>query len=80
MNKIEVEIFTDQGNNAVLRLPSRKFPGLLLQGDSLRNLAESAERVVELCEGGGDELKEEAAELADSLRGLLRWYESIAGM
>lgn len=77
MKKIEVEIFTDQGNNAVLRLPDRKFPGLLLQGDTLKNLTEAAERVAELSDGGGSELKEEAAELADSLRDLLRWYESV---
>lgn len=77
MKKIEVEIFTDQGNNAVLRLPDRKFPGLLLQGDSLRNLTETAERVAELSESGSNELKEEAAELADSLRDLFRWYESV---
>ena len=78
MKKIEVDIYTDQGNNAIIRLPDRKFPGLLLQGDSLRNLAQTAERVLELSEGGSIELREEAAELADSLRSLFRWYESVA--
>jgi hypothetical protein len=77
MMKIEVEIFTDQGSNAVLRLPDRKFPGLLLQGDSLRNLAEIAGRALALSDSGGIELREEVAELADSLRGLYSWYESV---
>lgn len=77
MQKIEVELFSDQGNGAVLRLPERKFPGLLLQGDSLRNLAEMAERVHALSESGSDELKEEAAVLAESLREMCLWYESV---
>lgn len=76
MNKVEVELFTGQGNNAVLRLPERKFPGLLLQGDSLKNLAEMAERVEELSASGSDELKEEASALAETLRELCFWYES----
>lgn len=41
MVKIEVELFTDQGNNAVVRLPARRFPGVLIQGDTLRGLLEA---------------------------------------
>ncbi|MFK2899673.1 hypothetical protein ISP15_04935 [Dyella jejuensis] len=78
MNKIEVELFSDQGDGAILRLPERKFSGLLLQEDSLRNLAEMAERVHMLSNNGSDELKEEAALLAESLRDLCSWYESFA--
>lgn len=35
MTRVEVDLLTDQGNNAVLRLPGRKSPGVLIQGDSL---------------------------------------------
>lgn len=77
MTKIEVELFSDQGNGAILRLPERRFPGLLLQGDSLKNLAEMAERVHELSATGSDELKEEAAVLAETLRDLRFWYDSV---
>jgi hypothetical protein len=76
MKTIEVEIFTDQGNGAVLRLPKRKYPGLLLQGDTLRNLTTMAESVQQLSATGNTELQEEAAALADSLRDLYQWYES----
>lgn len=75
MNKVEVELFTDPGNNAVLRLPGRKFPGLLLQGDTLKNLAATAERVKDLSSGGSDELKEEASALAETFRELCYWYD-----
>lgn len=79
MEKIEVEMYTDQGNNAVLRLPARKQPGVLLQGDSLRNLAETAGRIAALSRGHGGELAEEAASLAEALHELRYWYEHAAG-
>ncbi|WP_371302493.1 hypothetical protein [Nocardioides sp.] len=31
MDRIEVEMFTGQHNYAVLRLPERKFPGVLFR-------------------------------------------------
>ena len=80
MKKIEVEIYTDQGNNAVLRLPARRYPGLLIQGDSLRNLTETAELIAVLSRGHGGELAEEAISLAESLRDLCRWYEHAVAM
>jgi hypothetical protein len=76
MNTIEVEIFTDQGNGAVLRLPKRRYPGLLPQGDTLRNLTSMAQSVQQLSATGSTELQREAASLAESLRELRQWYES----
>ena len=35
---IEVEVLTEHHNYAVIRLPKRKFPGVVLQGDSLSTL------------------------------------------
>jgi hypothetical protein len=80
MMKIEVEIYTDQRNNAVLRLPARKYPGILIQGDSLRNLAETAAVIATLSEGYGGELAEEATSLAESLSELCRWYEHAVAL
>jgi hypothetical protein len=80
MNKIEVELLSDQGNGAILRLPERRFPGLLLQGDSLKNIASMAERIYALSSSGSDELKEEAFALAETLRELCSWYESATGI
>ncbi|MFF5778388.1 DUF6959 family protein [Streptomyces virginiae] len=35
MERVEAELFTDGGNDAVVRLPGRDFPGVLIQGDTL---------------------------------------------
>ncbi|WP_420709074.1 DUF6959 family protein [Streptomyces sp. NRRL B-1140] len=31
MERIEAELFTDGGNDAVVRIPGRRFPGVLVQ-------------------------------------------------
>ncbi|MET7360005.1 hypothetical protein ABZS76_16340 [Streptomyces sp. NPDC005562] len=50
MERIEAELFTDPGNDAVVRLPPRRFPGMLIQGDVLSivraDVAEMLERSV----------------------------------
>ncbi|MFI6277329.1 DUF6959 family protein [Streptomyces sp. NPDC050988] len=38
MERVEAELFTDGGNDAVVRLPGRRFPGVPIQGDSLHIL------------------------------------------
>ncbi|HCT78032.1 MAG TPA: hypothetical protein DGG94_04065 [Micromonosporaceae bacterium] len=35
MDRIEAELFSDGGNNAILRMPGRAFPGIVVQGDTL---------------------------------------------
>lgn len=52
MELIDAELFTDGGNDAVVRLPGRRFPGVLIQGDSLHILRSDAAEVVEACERG----------------------------
>jgi predicted RNase H-like HicB family nuclease len=70
-----VEIYSDASNAAVLRHPQRRFPGCLVQGDTLHTLLQSL-RVVQL---EADHLSEEAlAELLDvidRLDELLRNYK-----
>ena len=38
MERVEVELFTDGSNNAVVRMPGRQFPGVVVQGDSKETL------------------------------------------
>ncbi|MFF7156397.1 DUF6959 family protein [Streptomyces sp. NPDC008139] len=52
MERLDVELFTDGGNDAVLRLPGRKFPGVLVQGDSLSILRADVAELSELREAG----------------------------
>ena len=47
MEKIEVELLTDGGNNAVVRMPGRAFPGVVIQGDTLSTLWVSATEALE---------------------------------
>ncbi len=35
MDRIEAELFSEGGNNAVVRMPGRAFPGIVVQGDTL---------------------------------------------
>ena len=52
MERVEAELLTDGGNNAVMRLPGRRFPGVLIQGDSLSVLRSDVAEVVEACDQG----------------------------
>ena len=38
MERVEVELFSDGSNDAVVRMPGRQFPGMVVQGDSLWGL------------------------------------------
>ncbi|MEU8790047.1 hypothetical protein [Streptomyces sp. NPDC048643] len=52
MERVEAELFTDGGNNAVVRLPPRRFPGVLIQGDSLSVIRSEVAEVLESCDQG----------------------------
>ena len=79
--KIEpVEIYADASNFAVMRHPGRRFPGALIQGDSLHLLCATAEAAEKALQSGdaaaaGDYLNE----LAGALRARLDHYVQILG-
>ncbi|MFH9577064.1 DUF6959 family protein [Streptomyces globisporus] len=52
MEHVEAELFTDGGNNAVVRLPPRRSPGVLIQGDSLSIIRSEVAEVIEACDQG----------------------------
>lgn len=43
MKELTVLLYGEQTNNAVLKLPARKYPGVLVQGDTLKNLLDTGE-------------------------------------
>ncbi|MGJ7416705.1 hypothetical protein AB9128_12750 [Streptomyces cinereoruber] len=63
MERIEAELLTDGTNDAVLRLPNRNFPGLLIQGDTLGILQNDLAELVDLCATGDLEEAQHAANL-----------------
>ena len=53
MRTESVEIYSDETNRAVLRHPGRKFPGVLIQGDTLYTLCVMADEAY--AESGSNE-------------------------
>lgn len=75
---ITVELFSDAVNFMVLKTPGRKFPGMVIQGDSLAKLFRSAAEVCRLAKASGDqELIGEAGALCQELQDRLAFYEKV---
>ncbi|MFI6562755.1 DUF6959 family protein [Streptomyces sp. NPDC050534] len=75
MERVEAELFTDAGNDAVVRLPGRRFPGVLVQGDTLRILSADVAELVELCAVGDlEEARQAASLLQEELGAKLQRY------
>lgn len=83
-SQITAELFSEPVNNAVIRLPGRAFPGVLIQGDTLASLfqiARDAERLTP--KDSASDLADAVTELRERLEATLVWYEhalSNAGM
>ena len=81
MPQIAVDLLTDQGNNAVIRLPGRTYPGVVLQGDTLAILFENLQEVKALIganqnDDAGDALD---AVIEDILDIKLRYDKACSG-
>ncbi|MEE1667999.1 hypothetical protein RCR19_21160 [Streptomyces sp. WAC07094] len=79
MERVEAELFTDGGNDAVVRLPGRNFPGVLIQGDTLSTLQADVAELVELCAAGDVGEAQRVANLlhADLGAKLMRYSEAL---
>lgn len=77
MEQMTLDVFSPATNAAVVRAPGRRFPGLVVQGDTLSNLAGLARRVSDHAAGLDEDAAGDAAELADHLEGLLDYYTSV---
>ncbi|MFB7235886.1 hypothetical protein ACFCXK_14010 [Streptomyces sp. NPDC056269] len=75
VEQVEAELFTDGGNDAVVRLAGRKFPGVLIQGDTLSSLRADVAELVELCSAGDlEEARHVASLLQVDLESRLQLY------
>lgn len=78
MERIEVESLAGQDNFAIVRLPLRRHPGVLIPGDSLQILCGLAESIAQRASLQDDEeLVDEARELLGMLAQRLRHYEAV---
>ena len=74
--RVEVELLGDAINAPVIQLPERRFPGILIQGDSLARLTSAARRCKQAAAAGtiADTVRE-LEELVQDLSQFQREYE-----
>jgi hypothetical protein len=78
MKTVTVELLSDATNQAVLRIPGRKFPGILLQGDSVASLYDMAKEIGELWKSGDkNDIPVLAQQLEAVLGEKLKHYEAV---
>jgi hypothetical protein len=78
MHTASVEIYSDQTNAAVMRHPSRKFPGVLVQGDTLYSLCVAADASCQAFRSQAHTAEyQELNGLRNHLRSLLSHYKSV---
>jgi hypothetical protein len=76
MTKIEVESLSTAVNAAVIRLPGRKSPAIVIQGDSLKILVDLASEIGRLSDGSDNlALQDTIAELRQTLGCYISVYE-----
>jgi predicted RNase H-like HicB family nuclease len=62
MKKLELAVLGEETNSWVIQIPNRQYPGVVIQGDSLKTLYDTAKEIAELTP-----VSEEAHELAEEL-------------
>ncbi len=74
---LQVECFAQGSNALIVRTPGRRFPAVVVQGDSLHNLFVLAQSVAQQVRSGtvSESLQEDAEELRDLLWDRLHLYE-----
>jgi hypothetical protein len=78
MEKVEIEVYAQDSNIAVVRMPGRRFPGIVVQGDSLSILYGLATSILNHASVTDNlELVDEARELRELLENRLKFYETI---
>ncbi len=77
MRMVPVEIYSDATNAAVMRHPDRKFPGVLVQGDSLYAMCWHADQAcLKARPVLGEDDYEEINQVRNALWALLSHYKS----
>lgn len=73
-----IKLLSKSTNYAVVQLPGRNFPGVVLQGDSLHSLLMQAEDIQKLATKHKDpDLSAEAANLYDLLSSISKHFETV---
>jgi len=75
---MQVDLLSPPINFAVVQLPERKYPGVVMQGDTLRSLQRQVERMGQLLDTGElEDLAGEIEDLKEQLSGALTYFERV---
>jgi hypothetical protein len=78
MKQIQIEVLSETLNCPIVQMPGRKYPGVVLQGDSLRILLDSAEEIRQLCNSAqNSELAIAVNSIREKLAGYVACYEQV---
>jgi hypothetical protein len=78
MESKPLEVFSEASNLGIVRMPGRRFPGCVVQGDTLAGLTHLAEIVLrESSRVENEPLQEAARELYGDLKSRLDHYEQV---
>ena len=75
-----VELLTPIGNGAVVRLPGRRYPGVVIQGDSLSILVRHIREIRVRVDKDDEALLDEALLLEEELEEYRRGYEQALAL
>jgi hypothetical protein len=76
-NFMATKILDETSNAAIVQLPGRKFPGIVVQGDSLQILLSQVTNIKEhLISEASDDLRNEIEDLYNTVRGSAH-YEKV---
>lgn len=76
MKEMIVEVFSEATNSPVIRFPGRRYPGILIQGDTMLNFLASLKELASL-EPGLSDFKEELEGLTEQWEALIRHYDTV---
>jgi len=78
MEPKEIKIFSYLPNSAIVQLPERKFPGIILQGDSLSILFDQAKEIyLRAKQLPDEEIQYEALMMVEIIQEYLSHYEEV---
>ncbi|MBN8888571.1 MAG: hypothetical protein J0I77_22855 [Rudaea sp.] len=75
---MQADLLSPPVNYAVVQLPERNYPGVVVQGDTLRSLQKQVELMERLLDTGQlEDLAGEIEDLKEQLFGALTYFERI---
>ncbi len=72
-----LEVYHEESNFAVIKATGRKFPGVLIQGDSLAGLVGATKTAIELFDSDREEALDELKGLYEELNWRLEAYQKV---